>query len=85
MNWSALAFKLPGLISGAVAIVNHIKGSGKEKERAVLESIPSALALTEFAVDKDLVNDAEFLEAAKTFIAAEVALKNLITKKTRAT
>lgn len=83
--WTALAFKLPAIISGAVAIVNHVrKASGAEKERAVLDSIPSALALTEFAANKDLVNDAEVLAAAKAFIAAEVALRNIITKKTLA-
>lgn len=81
MKWTRFALKLPTIISGVTALVEHFALPGKDKETKVLEALPTAVALTEYSIGRDLLNDPEVLAAAKAFIAAEVALKNIITKK----
>jgi hypothetical protein len=82
MKWVEFALKLPALLSGAILIVQHVKSAtGPEKQQAVVDAVQDGLVLTEFAADKDLLNDADVVKAVKAFIDAKVALMNIITKK----
>ena len=78
--WTRLATILPGLILNAIQVVEHIKGA-QDKQKAVLETIPAMVQMTEVAVNKDLLNDPEVMVAAKAFIDAKVALSNVLTRK----
>jgi hypothetical protein len=83
------ALKLPAVIGGVMGIVSKVKDAPKDaKVQAVIDSIPDSVALAEFSVGKDLLND----EAVKTaiekvaalrhdLIEAEAALKAILVKK----
>lgn len=74
MNWLLFVTKLPTIIQGAVVIVDKIKGAkGAEKKAAVVEAIPEAIELTEFAAGKDIFNDAEIANLRDAAIDAEAA------------
>lgn len=74
MNWISLATKLPAVIHGAVTVVNSIKNAkGSEKKKAVIDAIPNAIELAEFASEKDLLNDAAVQMLISAAIDAEAA------------
>lgn len=74
MNWALLAIKLPGLIEASVKAVGHLKGKhGAEKKEAVLKSIPEFLEIGEYAVGKDLLNDAVVAGLISAYVDAEAA------------
>ena len=75
MDWVAFAFKLPQIIQGAVAVVDHIKGAkGADKKQAVLDSIPAGVALTDYAAGRDILNDAAIATLVSVYVDAEAAV-----------
>jgi hypothetical protein len=83
------ALKLPAVIGGVMGIVSKVKDAPKEaKVQAVIDSIPDSVALAEFSVGKDLLNDDAVKAAIEKvatlrhdLIEAEAALKAVIVKK----
>lgn len=75
MDYFKLATKLPLVISGITGIVHLVKGApdGSKKE-AVLAAIPASIALAEFGVDKDFLNDATIAKLVDAYIDAEAAV-----------
>ncbi len=50
--------KLPAVIAGITAIISKVKSATKEdKVNAVVEAIPESVALAEYGVGQDLLND----------------------------
>lgn len=78
MEWGKLAIALPQLIGTGMQIVEKMKGpkTGAEKEKAVMESIPLAVAGVEGAMDVDFVNDEALQALLQNYIVARVALMN---------
>ena len=82
MNWVAFALKVPSIITGAMQVVEKVKGAkGPAKSAAVKEAIRDSVVLAELGMDKDLLNDAEVEAAVQAVIDAQVHLKNVLTKK----
>lgn len=84
----AFAAKLPVVISGIMAIAEKFKVSGADKKAAVISAIPDSVALLEFGIGMDLLNDAEVAAAISALIDAEaaalklrVALKAVLVRK----
>lgn len=73
INWAELAFRLPAVIGTAVTVVDHIKAPGVDKKKAVIEAIPHAIELAEYAVNKDFLNDANIATLVSAVIDAEAA------------
>lgn len=77
MDWNKVAgfaVKLPLVIRGTMTIVEKIKGAdGKAKKDAVLESVPEAIAIAEYAAGKDLLNDPVIQELMSAYVDAEAA------------
>lgn len=74
MNWLAFAVKVPELIKGTMLVVDKIKDApGPSKKAAVIDSVPAALALSEFAAGRDVFNDPAVLELVSAYIDAEHA------------
>ena len=57
MNWTTFLFKLPMVIGGIVGIIDKVRASGADKKAAVLAVLPESIALAEFSVGRDLLND----------------------------
>jgi hypothetical protein len=65
-----LAAKIPMVVAGIMGIVSKVKTADKgAKVDAVLDAIPDSVALAEFGVGRDLLND-EAVRAALTKVAA---------------
>jgi hypothetical protein len=76
---------LPGAISSAEQLGDALgRSSGADKKAAVLSTVQTELQAAEGIAGRDLANDAEVLAAAGAVIDAEVALHNLVAKKTAA-
>jgi hypothetical protein len=73
-NWAAIAFKIPALIQGGVAMVQHIKGAkGADKKQAVIDSLPGGIGLIELGAGKDVLNDTAIMQLVSALVDAEAA------------
>ncbi len=73
VNWIAIATRAPGIIRGAVQIVQRIKAPGADKKAAVIASIPEAEALIEAGANKDIFNEPAIAQLVSACIDAEAA------------
>lgn len=73
MDWLAFATKVPAIIKGAVEIIDHVKTSGAQKKIAVVQAIPSAIELAEFAAGRDLLHDPAIALLVSAAVDAEAA------------
>ena len=71
-----LATKLPGIIAGAVHLVDDLKGfKGSDKKKQVIEKIiPEALDMIEAGAGKDLFNDPAIAQLISAYNDAEAAV-----------
>jgi hypothetical protein len=82
MGWVTIGMKLLPLIVEAVNWVEKfVLRKGQAKQDAAIQLCLSMLAITESALDKDILADSEVEDAARKTIDAVVALQNLIAKK----
>lgn len=82
MNWTNFALDLPQIVGVAVNAVQKIKSAkGPEKEAAVLDTVKQAAPIIS-RVTPININDQELDNVLKAYIAARVALMNVVTKKT---
>lgn len=66
--------KLPVVTIGIMRIVDAVKSaSGADKKAAVLESIPTSVALAEYVMERDLLDDAEVKKLLEAAIDAQHA------------
>lgn len=79
-NWLSLGFKFASVIATTVGAVQHIKKAdpGPEKKKAVMDALEIGIATTEFALDKDVLNDAAVKAATSNYIDVFVALQKAI-------
>lgn len=73
INWAEVAFRIPAIIGTAVTVIDHIKAPGVDKKKAVIESIPHAVELAEYAANKNFLNDANIAALVSALIDAEAA------------
>lgn len=80
MAWVNIGVKIAGLVIGGIQAIEHlITGiKGKDKQDAVVQFTQDALAMIEGAAGKDVLDDAEVIEAERDFINAYVHLQNVI-------
>ena len=71
-----LATKLPGIIAGAVHLVDGVKGlNGADKKKQVLEKVvPDAIEMIEAGAGKDLFNDPAIMQLMSAYNDAEAAV-----------
>lgn len=85
MTWTWLTHtaRLLPLIVGAVHGVEAIASMarGQDKQDAAVEAVHAAVAATELAVGKDLLNDEDVDQAVRDVIDAYVALQNAVAAK----
>lgn len=67
------------LAEGIVDAVQQVR-SGKDKREAVLKAATDAVQLIEFGANKDLVNDAEFLEGLRLVNDGNVKIMRAINR-----
>lgn len=73
MNWVSFATKVPMVIAGVVKIIGKVKGASKaDKVDAAIEAIMDSVALSEFVIEKDALNDANI----KTLLATVVKIEH---------
>lgn len=67
---------VPGVaqVENAAKLLPSLKG--KAKQDAVVDLVTGSLKATEFAINKDLLNDEDVLAATRAVIDAEVAVMN---------
>lgn len=81
MKWGSLAMRIMGAVAMGIGIAEKIKGApGSEKKQAVLDNLPDAVRTVEFAIDRDIVNDAGVQEAISFYIDSEVEARNRIAR-----
>jgi len=81
--------KLPAIIIGTMRIVDGVKNAtGADKKAAVLAAIPDSVALAEFVVERDLLNDEKVKELLSAAVDAQHAankawdaLRDVVVKK----
>lgn len=80
MAWLGIGLKIAGLVIGGIQAIEHLLTGikGKDKQAAALQFTQDALGMIEGTTGKDLLDDAEVLEAEKAFIDAFVHLQNVI-------
>ena len=74
MSWVQFLIKLPVVIGGIVGIIEKVKASGPDKKAAVLDALPESVALAEFTLGRDLLNDPAIRPAIEAVVDAEAAL-----------
>lgn len=67
--------KILQAIPVAVSVADGFKVPGVDKKKAAIEGVQTTLMLAEYVSDKDLLNDAEVLNAIGAAIDAEVAAR----------
>jgi hypothetical protein len=73
MDWVKFALKVPAVIAGAVQVMQQISAPGADKKKAVVDSLPTAIELVEFAAGKDVLNDPAVLQLVHAAVDAEAA------------
>lgn len=86
MKWLNIGIRFIPFINTIVTAIEQVKGAqGAAKLSAAQEAIRVGLEATEFAVEKDLLNDDKVMEAATGYINAYVAVQNAIAAAKAAT
>lgn len=94
MQWVLLGMKFAPAIIGAINAIEKIvrifkpkdgaPKTGEEKKAAALEFIASFIESAEGVAGRDLMNDAEVVDAVSKAIDAFVAVQNIVAKKAAA-
>jgi hypothetical protein len=79
-TWLTQTARLVPLIVGAVHATEAIASvaRGRDKQQAAVEAVHAAVAATELAIGRDLLNDEAVDEAVRGLIDAYVALQNVV-------
>lgn len=81
MNWVTLGLRLgPAIFAAVQAVEKFTVGiKGKQKQDAAVQFVQSVLAVSEFAADKDLLDNVSVDTALRGAINAVVAVQNAVT------
>jgi hypothetical protein len=85
-KWSLIGLRFIPYLGAIIGAVEEIKtaakpqATGADKKKAALEAVQIGIVATEFALDKDILNEENVLGAMSGYIDAYVALQNAISK-----
>jgi hypothetical protein len=78
-KWAVVGLKFIPYVGAFVNAAEKIKvAKGSEKKQRVLDAVALGIEATEFAADRDILNDPKVVEATAKYIDAVVALQNAI-------